>query len=62
MFSKKTLKTGPAFSFGWMRRAELATPGQDVWEAPDGRLITVDRGRTPSVYRAPGTKAHVVWR
>lgn len=37
----------PATAHGWMKRGDLGSPWQDVWELPDGHFIAVRKGKTP---------------
>jgi len=38
-----------AVSYGYQKRGDLCVAGKDVWEAPDGKLITCQEGQKPMV-------------
>jgi hypothetical protein len=42
-------KVGSIASFGFLKRADLGTAWNDVWEAPTGELFTVKRGFMPEI-------------
>lgn len=42
-----TIRT--ATEHGWLRRGDLDTDAGHAWELPDGKLVLIERGRTPQV-------------
>ena len=46
-------KIGLPESFGWMRRADLERPDEQIWERPNGSLVVFEGNHRPVIVQRP---------